>query len=170
MELRSVEAVAGALSAAGVRYLIVGGLAVNAHGYLRATRDLDVVIQLEPENLRRGLDCLFDIGYRLAIPVSVEDFADAAKREAWRVEKGMIVLKLWSDDHRRTPIDVFVYEPFDFDREFDRAFLDELSPGLFARVVAREALIDMKLAAGRPQDLQDIEELRRVQRLTDEIA
>jgi hypothetical protein len=106
----------------------------------------------------------------MAIPLSVEDIADPVNRETWRVQKGMIVLKLWSDDHRRTPIDVFVYEPFDFDREFDRAFLDALSPGLFARFVAREALIEMKLAAGRPQDLQDIEELRRVQRLTDEIA
>ena len=170
MELRSVEAVVGALNAAGVRYLIVGGLAVNAHGYLRATRDLDLVIQLESANLRRGLECLFAVGYRLAIPVSLEDFADPVNRETWRVEKGMIVLKLWSDDHRRTPINVFVYEPFDFDREFDRAFLDELSPGLFARIVAREALILMKKEAGRARDFDDIEELLRVQRLTDENA
>jgi hypothetical protein len=48
--------------------------------------------------------------------------------------------------------------------------LDELSPGLFARIVSREALILMKQEAGRPRDLEDIEELRRVQRLTDEKA
>ena len=40
MELRSIEAVVGALHAAGVRYLIVGGLAVLAHGYQRTTVDL----------------------------------------------------------------------------------------------------------------------------------
>lgn len=160
----------GALNAAEVRYLIVGGLAVNAHGYLRATRDLDLVIQLEPANLRRGLECLFEIGYRLAIPVSVEDFADASKREAWRVDKGMIVLKLWSDDHRRTPVDVFVYEPFDFSKEFEKACLNELQPGVFARIVSLEALINMKFVAGRPHDLLDIEELRRVERLNNENA
>jgi hypothetical protein len=170
MELRSVEAVVAALNAAEVRYLIVGGLAVNAHGYLRATRDLDLVIQLESANLRRGLECLFEIGYRLAIPVSVEDFADASKREAWRVEKGMIVLKLWSDDHRRTPVDVFVYEPFDFSEEFEKACLSELQPGIFARIDSLEALIEMKLVAGRPHDLMDIEELRRVERLNNEKA
>jgi hypothetical protein len=170
MELRSVEAVVAALNAAEVRYLIVGGLAVNAHGYLRATRDLDLVIQLESANLRRGLECLFEIGYRLAIPVSVEDFADASKREAWRVEKGMIVLKLWSDDHRRTPVDVFVYEPFDFSKEFEKACLSELQPGIFARIVSLEALIEMKLVANRPHDLMDIEELRRVERLNNEKA
>jgi hypothetical protein len=170
MELRSVETVVAALNAAEVRYLIVGGLAVNAHGYLRATRDLDLVMQLESANLRRGLECLFEIGYRLAIPVSVEDFADASKREAWRVEKGMIVLKLWSDDHRRTPVDVFVYEPFDFSEEFEKACLSELQPGIFARIVSLEALIEMKLVAGRPHDLMDIEELRRVERLNNEKA
>ena len=170
MELRSVEAVVAALNAAEVRYLIVGGLAVNAHGYLRATRDLDLVIQLESANLRRGLECLFEIGYRLAIPVSVEDFADASKREAWRVEKGMIVLKLWSDDHRRTPVDVFVYEPFEFSKEFEKACLSELQPGIFARIVSLEALIEMKLVANRPHDLMDIEELRRVERLNNEKA
>jgi hypothetical protein len=49
MELRSVEAVVAALNAAEVRYLIVGGLAVNAHGYQRTTVDLDMVIQLHTE-------------------------------------------------------------------------------------------------------------------------
>ena len=170
MELRSVEAVVRALNAAGVRYLIVGGLAVNAHGFLRATRDLDLVIQLSPGNLRAGLKSLFGIGYQLAIPVSVEDFADALKREAWRAEKGMIVLKLWSDDHRRTPIDIFVYEPFDFDLEFERSVLHELGNGDSARIVALEALILMKTEAGRDQDLVDIGELRRVERLNNEQA
>lgn len=170
MELRSVEAVVGALNAVGVRYLIVGGLAVNAHGFLRATRDLDLVIQLSPANLRSGLKSLFGIGYRLAIPVSVEDFADPLKREAWRAEKGMIVLKLWSDDHRRTPIDIFVYEPFDFDLEYERSVLHELGNGDSARIVALEALIQMKTEAGRDQDLVDIRELRRVERLNNEQA
>jgi hypothetical protein len=170
MELRSIEAVVGALNAARVRYLIVGGLAVNAHGFLRATRDLDLVIQLSPENLRIGLESLFATGYRLAIPVCVDDFADASKRETWRVEKGMIVLKLWSDDHRRTPIDIFVYEPFDFDLEFEKSVLTELGNGESARIVALAALIQMKTEAGRDQDLVDIEELRRVERLKNEEA
>ena len=39
MEVRSIEAIVRALNAAQVQYLIVGGLAVNAHGYERLTRD-----------------------------------------------------------------------------------------------------------------------------------
>jgi hypothetical protein len=47
MKLSSFEAIVGALNEAGVRYLVVGGIAVNAHGYLRVTNDVDIVIRLE---------------------------------------------------------------------------------------------------------------------------
>jgi hypothetical protein len=40
MEVRSVEAIFNALNAADVKYLVVGGLAVNAYGYERLTRDV----------------------------------------------------------------------------------------------------------------------------------
>lgn len=161
MEIRSIEAIVRALEEASVRYLIVGGLAVNAHGYSRMTRDVDLVIQLESSNTRRGLEALLGAGYRLMIPETPEAFADPAVRERWRTEKGMIVLKLWSDEHRRTPIDVFVYEPFDFDREYAAAAWLEISPGLRAPVVSLPALLQMKREAGRPRDLEDINELNR---------
>jgi len=44
MEVRSVEAIVRALNTAEVEYLIVGGLAVNAHGFVRLTRDVDLVL------------------------------------------------------------------------------------------------------------------------------
>ena len=73
----------------------------------------------------------------------------------------MIVLKLWSDAHRRTPVDIFVYEPFPFTSESIRAERLEILPGVYAPVVALDTLLEMKLAAGRPQDLIDIDELKR---------
>jgi hypothetical protein len=42
MEVRSVEAIARALNDAEIQYIVVGGLAVNAHGYERFTRDIDL--------------------------------------------------------------------------------------------------------------------------------
>lgn len=162
MEVRSIEAIVGALNAAGIRYLIVGGLAVNAHGYVRLTRDVDIVLGLDPENAANGLRALLALGYQLSIPVTPEDFANAETREDWRVSKRMIVLKLWSDEHRRTPIDVFVYEPFLFAEEIERAVRLEVCPGVSAPVVSFETLLEMKRAAGRPHDLLDIEELQRM--------
>lgn len=162
MEVRSIEAIISALNSAEVRYLIVGGLAVNAHGFVRLTRDVDIVLALDPGNAARGLNALLATGYRMSIPASAEDFANAEIREDWRRTKDMIVLKLWSDEHRRTPVDIFVYEPFEFARELTVATSMEVCPGLRAPVVSLPTLLQMKRDAGRPHDLIDIEELQRM--------
>src|ERR1017187_4849787 len=103
MEVRSIEAIVKALNRARVKYLIVGGLAVVAHGYERLTVDVDLVIGLERENIIRGLRALQSAGWQMGIPVTAEDFADAGLRKSWRKKKKMIVLRLWSGLHRRTP-------------------------------------------------------------------
>ena len=162
MEVRSIESIICALSEAKVQYLIVGGLAVNAHGYERLTRDIDLVIGLERENIIRGLRTLQGIGYHLTIPVTPEEFADPATRDMWRREKNMIVLQLWSDSHRRTPVDVFVYEPFDFALEYGRAKREKLFGDVEAFFVGYETLLAMKQSAGRDRDLLDIKELRKL--------
>ena len=60
---------------------------------------------------------------------------------------------------RTSNVDVFVKEPFDFDSEYERALIGELSPDLFVRFVSIPALIAMKRIANRPRDLDDIEHL-----------
>lgn len=84
MEIRSVEAIVRALNNAGVRYLIVGGLAVNAHGFERMTKNVDQVIQLESGNVIKGLTALENAGFRPRVPITPEHFADASLRERWR--------------------------------------------------------------------------------------
>jgi len=162
MEVRSIEAIVKALNDAEVRYLIVGGLAVNAHGFARLTMDVDLVIGLEPLNIIRGLHALQAIGYHPSIPVTPAQFADLESRERWRRDKQMLVLKLWSDTHRRTPVDVFVYEPFDFSQELLRAVWEYVTPDEKAPVLCYEALIAMKKEAGREKDLLDILALQKL--------
>ncbi len=159
MKLASFEALVAALGNAGVRYLVAGGLAVNAHGYLRFTRDVDVVVQLVPDNIQRAFSALTALGYRPLVPVTALQFADGALREGWIREKGMQVLQFWSDAHRETPVDVFVREPFVFDEEYEHALV-KLLGSVAVRFVAIPALIRMKEEAGRPQDRIDIEHLR----------
>lgn len=162
MEVRSVEAIVQALSEAGVKYLIVGGIAVNAHGYERLTVDVDLVIGLEHNNIVRGLHALEQIDYHLSIPISPEQFADPKLRQEWHREKGMLVLKLWSDAHRRTPIDVFIFEPFDFNAEYSKARWEIVMGTIKASVVPYETLLEMKKSAGRAKDLLDVEALRKL--------
>ena len=71
----------------------------------------------------------------------------------------MLVLKFWDDQHRDTPLDVFVHEPFDFDEEHRLAMRQELLPGLTVPVIRLETLFRMKQQAGRPKDLADVDEL-----------
>lgn len=116
-------------------------------------------IALEPANIRAAFAALQAIDYHPAVPVTAEEFADPALRESWRVEKGMLVLKFWSDQHRETRLDVFNHEPFPFDEELHRSARQEVAPGLLAPVVTLDTLLAMKRAAGRGQDLADIDEL-----------
>lgn len=160
MTLTSFEAIVRALDAAGVRYLVVGGLAVNAHGYLRFTQDLDLVIQLVPDNILSAFEALESLGYKPAVPVTARQFADPATRNGWVREKGMQVLNLWSDAHRETSVDIFVSEPFDFDREYNQALIKPLYGRTEVRFPRIATLIEMKQAAGREQDRIDIEHLR----------
>jgi hypothetical protein len=162
MQTQALDEIFSALQRAEVDYLIVGGLAVVAHGYVRTTGDVDLVIGLEPENIIKGLRALESIGYRIAIPVTAEEFADAGKREQWRREKGMMVLKLWSDKHQLTPVDVFVYEPFDMQQELAMAERFVWNNDLKIPVISKQTLITMKREAGRPQDMADIAELEKL--------
>lgn len=164
MEAWSVERVVEALNRGGVRYLIVGGLAVNAHGYERMTRDIDLVLRLEPENILSGIRALEELGYEPGIPVRAEEMLDPERREMWKREKNMLVLPLWSEEHARTPVDVFIEEPFDFEEEHRKAMNVEIGEDLFAPVISLDGLLRMKAAAGRLQDLADAEALREIRK------
>jgi hypothetical protein len=118
VEISGAEAVFDALNRAGVAYLVVGGLAVNAHGYVRMTMDIDLVIALNRENILKAMYALDETSFKPAVPITPEQFADPANRKRWLEEKEMRVLKLWSDQYRLSPVDIFVYEPFDFAVEY----------------------------------------------------
>jgi hypothetical protein len=163
LKLASLEAIVRTLNAAEVRYLVVGGLAVAAHGYGRVTFDIDLVVQLKPENVRRALKALQTLGYNPLVPERAEAFADPSTREKWIREKNILVFQLYSEQHRETQIDLFISEPFDFDSEYAQAKRTELSPGLEIPFVRLEALIEMKERAARPKDLEDLRQLQLVQ-------
>ena len=160
MKLSSFEALAAAFETVGVRYLVAGGLAVAAHGYLRFTKDVDIVIRLTPDNIEKAFNALASLGYRPNVSITKEQFSNGELRNSWVRDKGMQVLQFWSDSHRETSVDVFVTEPFDFDAEYGAALLSPLNTKLTIRFVSLPTLIRMKEEADRPQDRADIEQLK----------
>jgi hypothetical protein len=163
MNVASVEIIIRALNEAGVRYLVVGGLAAVAHGHLRFTADMDLILEMGVGNLRLATETFSQLGFRPRAPVPLDAFARREAREAWRREKGLTVFSLWSDRFPMTEVDLFLEEPFeDMRGVFDRAVRKEIEPGVHAPVIGREDLIAMKLAAGRQRDLDDVRALELI--------
>lgn len=158
MKLTTFQAVMDSLNQHQVKFLLVGGMAVVAHGYGRMTFDIDLVIQLNSTNIQRTFDALGPLGFLPRIPVTPEEFADPAIREQWAREKGMIVLNLYSKDHEPCAIDLFISEPFPFEDTYAKAVPTEVN-GIPFRYVDLNTLIRMKRKAGRPVDLEDVRHL-----------
>ena len=159
----SYEVVFAALQRSGVRYLVVGGVAVVLHGHPRFTADLDLVLALDAANVRAALAALAELGYRPRAPVPAEDFADPGKRADWIRNKSMIVFSLASPAHPMTEVDLFVEEPFSFEEAYRRAVWADLGEVRVA-VASIADLVDMKRRAGRPQDLEDVSHLEAIAR------
>jgi len=162
MKRDSVVAIVAALNGNQVQYLIVGGLAVVAHGYVRFTADVDLLLSVDPDNLKRTVEALKTLGYRPRAPVDFYDFCDRSKRQQWAQEKNMTVFSLFSDIHPATEIDLFLEPPIDFDAAYRRAFRQEVSPGTPAIFCSLEDLIELKTLSGRPEDREDIEKLKQL--------
>jgi len=164
MEAGSVETIVRAFNANGVRYLIAGGLAVVAHGYVRFTADMDLIIDLEPANLRQAMSALAELEYHPRAPVGLVEFADPEQRARWVREKGLTVFSLYSPRHPATEVDVFVELPLDFERAYQFAARMEVAPGVSATFIGFDDLLRLKERAGRPQDRLDVEKLTALRR------
>ena len=162
MTQTSIEQILRALNEAGVRYLVAGGLAVVAHGYLRFTADLDLIVDLDAKNLVRATAALKSLGYRPRAPVTLEAFCEESNRQTWMREKGMKVFSLHSPEHVATEIDLLVELPLSVDEAMASGVRVEFAPGVVANVLGLEHLLQSKRSAGRPKDLEDIRQLTRL--------
>lgn len=128
-----------------VRFLVVGGYAVAAHGHPRYTKDLDVWIRVDPENARRIVAALDDFGFG-GLGLSVDDFVTDD-----------VVVQLGREPQR---IDLLTLVT---GVDFDDAYANRLTAkigGVNVPVIGRSDLRRNKLATGRLRDLADAEELR----------
>ena len=149
---------------------MVGGLAVVADGHVRLTVDVDLVLQLSPENLQRALAVLVELGYQSAVPVDLVALGDPETRERLAVEKNMMVLWFRPEVHRWEPVDVFVQEPFPFDEVHGRVTWKDFGGGVRVPIVPKDVLATMKRAAGRPKDLDDLNQLDAYRKFEEEQA
>lgn len=138
-----------------VRYVVVGGVAVVLHGHLRATKDLDLVIDLSPEQALRAMQILKECGLQPLVPVDAEQFADPATRREWIETKNMMVLQMRDPSDIRRSVDLFVDYPIPFEDLWQRAERLRIDD-VVVTVASIDDMLIMKRKAGRAQDLDDI--------------
>ena len=146
------------LGAAGVDYVVVGGVAAQAHGTSLFTGDLDICYSSEQGNLDRLGETLVALDVRLrGVAADVPFVADG------RTLRRTQVLTLDTPDG---PLDL-LRAP---DGAPDYATLSERAlrvqwAGTTIKVASLQDLIAMKRAAGRPKDLLAVEELEAIARI-----
>lgn len=127
-----------------VRFLIVGGYAVAAHGHPRYTKGLDVWVRVDHDNAHRIVAALDDFGFG-GLGLAIEDFlADD------------VVVQLGREPQR---IDLLTFvSGVEFDEAYDHR-VDVDMGGVSVPVIGRAELRRNKLATGRLRDLADVEDL-----------
>jgi predicted nucleotidyltransferase len=141
------------LAAAEVEFVVVGGLAVNAWGVVRGTKDVDVVVALEPENLRRVATVAVEAGGHvqqgqalLGSPISIASALAGGEQVAIDTDLGRLDVVQGLDG-------VPSYEELR-----SRAVEAEIL-GVTVAVCSVDDLKAMKRAAGRTRDQADLEDL-----------
>jgi hypothetical protein len=144
-ELKNVT---DSLAAAGIDYALCGGVALAIHGVPRATQDIDLLVR--PEDLEQLRQVAHGCGFVLeslptdfASGISIQRFTKLIDGQPLMLDAllvGVPLERAWADRQ-----------------------IAEMEGGP-VRVVSREGLIALKLAAGRPQDLVDVQRLREVSR------
>jgi hypothetical protein len=151
-----------ALDAVGVPYVVVGGVAVVLQGHARFTVELDLVIDLAVEPAAATVEALLSLGLRPRLPVDARDFADGAIRADWIATKNLQVFSMYDPDNPFREVDLFATHPIPFDQLLASSIAAVVGSAS-VRVASIPHLVEMKRAAGRPQDLADVEALLSIQ-------
>ncbi len=148
-------------NAEGVRYLVVGGLAMNLLGVPRVTYDIDILIDMKDDNIKALMNLMKEWGFKPKVPVRVTDFADREKREDWIATKNMKAFNLVNMKWALSEIDIVIDAPVAYTEARKRSRKISVH-GVSIPVISIDDLIKMKQSAGREIDKADIQYLKKV--------
>lgn len=158
------ERVFSELNKEGIKYVVIGGIALNLHGVPRATADLDLAVEIEEKNLEKIAAVLKKIGFKPRLPVKNKDFSDPRNLEKWRKEKKMRAFTFWNPKKSFEEIDILIDNPIDFE-EIDKTKEVIKAKNISIPLVSIDHLIKLKEKSGRKQDEADIEALEKIKNM-----
>ena len=156
-----------ALYDCNIRYLLIGGLAINLHGIPRTTVDIDILLDLTEDNLKKFIQCMKNLGLKLKQPVDEDSILQETYRATLRMEKNVIVLTYENTQNPLEIIDFLIENPINFQHAYIRK--EVLTANHYKiNLAAIEDLITLKRASGRELDLADIENLQKLRGVRNE--
>lgn len=152
-----IRGILAALVREDVEFLIIGGVAIGFHGYVRATKDVDVVPAPDPQNLAKLAQALRALDAQIE---GAEEFESGELPDPLD-PAALSLLGNWVLRTRLGRFDIMQWIGED-------ALWKKLSPtavvadidGLAVKIVSYEDLVALKERAGRPEDLLDLQRLR----------
>ncbi len=149
-----------------VKYIVVGGIALNLHGSLRNTADLDILVEMSNENLARIVRIFKKRGYGVRQPVDPMGIADPRLRRNWIHNKHMKAFNFYLDKDLKQ-VDLIIDSPVTYEEARKKASLIQVGK-ISLPLISIDHLIKMKQKAGREVDQLDIAELKRIKKLRGE--
>lgn len=135
-----------------VKMLLVGGGAVNFHGYQRHSADVDFWLETSKENFKKLIAVFQEMGYE------IDDLPEKVKNKSQNIS-----IKFSPFD-----LDVELITNFSINKSFEKAYqeseeaLINKEKVLRWRVISLDDLITSKIKSGRAKDLLDIQQLRAI--------
>ncbi len=146
-----------------VKYVLVGGIAVNLLGSLRSTADMDIVVEMSNDNLRRVVSILKRKGYHVKQPVDPMGIANEKIRHDWIHNKHMKAFNFYKEDELKE-VDIIIESPVSYEEARKGALKIKIEDTVLP-VISIDNLIKMKKNTGRSVDKFDIEELKKIKKL-----
>lgn len=143
-----------------IDYLVVGGVALVLHGAVRFTADLDLMIMPKVQNLQKVVSALKSLGYKPKLPQLSKDLSFDMLKE-WKDTRNLQVLSFYNSVNSLDLIDVLIDPVVDY-LEAARNKISITSRGINIPVISVKDLLQLKKAAGRDQDLKDIETIKNL--------
>lgn len=146
-----------------VKYVVIGGIAVNLLGSLRNTNDLDILVEMSDENLAKVVKILRRHGYTVKRPIDPLAIADEKTRKNLIKNKHMKAVNFYKDEGLKE-VDIIIDSPVSY-QEASKDVIIVKAGKVGLPVMAIDKLIKMKKKAGRAVDRFDVAELTKIKKM-----
>ncbi|MFC1479920.1 nucleotidyltransferase domain-containing protein [Candidatus Omnitrophota bacterium] len=142
-----------------IKYVLVGGIALNLLGGFRNTLDMDILVEMSDKNLHKIVVALKKFGYSVKQPVDPMGIADKKTREEWINNKHMKAFNFYKDERSYEEVDIIISSSVTYETASKNKVKVKVGK-LTLPVISVKDFIKMKKASGREIDLLDIKEIK----------